>query len=193
LPPRERQSGAYEVLKSAIIGDRTLFSSLANAPARLAGWDHIEIERAIAAACRIKAEVVERDERERGLRRILNLGHTLGHAFEAATEYRRFTHGEAVGWGLIAAASIAMRRGLLNESTFETIAAAVDRLGPRPRVSDLPLARILAALKRDKKVRQGRVHFVLPTAVGRVVVRPDIEDAELRRAVQVLAAREARL
>jgi len=193
LSPRERQSGAYEVLKSAIIGDRTLFASLANAPARLVGWDHIEIERAIAAACRIKAEVVERDEREGGLRRILNLGHTLGHAFEAVTEYRRFTHGEAVGWGLIAAAWIATRRGLLSAPTFETIANAVDRLGPRPRVSDLPLVRVLAALKRDKKVRHGRVHFVLPTAVGRVVVRPDVEDADLRRAVQVLAAREARL
>jgi 3-dehydroquinate synthase len=193
LAPRERQSGAYEVLKSAIIGDRTLFTSLAAAPARLVGWDHIEIERAIAAACRIKAEVVERDERERGLRRILNLGHTLGHAFEAVTEYRRFTHGEAVGWGLIAAAWIATRRGLLSESTFESIAAAVDRLGPRPRVSDLPLTRVLAALKRDKKVRDGRVHFVLPTAVGRVVVRSDIDDADLRRAAQVLAAREARL
>ena len=193
LAPRERQSGAYEVLKSAVIGDRTLFAALAAAPTRLIGWDHIEIERAIAAACRIKAEVVERDEREGGLRRVLNLGHTLGHAFEAVTEYRRFTHGEAVGWGLIAAAWIAMRRGLLSEQTFEMIAAAVDRLGPRPRVSDLSLTRILAALKCDKKVRHGRVHFVLPTAVGRVVVRPDVEDADLRRAVQVLAAREARL
>jgi 3-dehydroquinate synthase len=193
LPPRERQSGAYEVLKSAVLGDRTLFASLSSAPARLVGWDHIEIERAIAASCRIKAEIVERDEREGGLRRILNLGHTLGHALESVTEYRRFTHGEAVGWGLIAAAWIATRRGLLAEPTFEAIAAAVDRLGPRPRVSDLPLARLLSAVKRDKKVHQGRVQFVLPTAVGRVVVRPDIEDAELRRAVQVLAAREARL
>jgi 3-dehydroquinate synthase len=193
LAPRERQSGAYEVLKCAVLGDRTLFSSLASAPARLVGWDHIEIERAIAASCRIKAEIVERDEREGGLRRILNLGHTLGHALEAVTEYRRFTHGEAVGWGLIAAAWIAMRRGLLPEQTFDAITAAVDRLGPRPRVSDLPLASVLSALKRDKKVHQGRVQFVLPTALGRVVVRPDVEDAELRRAVQVLAAREARL
>jgi 3-dehydroquinate synthase len=193
LPPRERQSGAYEVLKCAVLGDRTLFNSLAAAPPRLIGWDHIEMERAIAASCRIKAEIVERDERERGLRRILNLGHTLGHAFEAASDYRRFTHGEAVGWGLIGAAWVAMRRGLLPEQTFDAIASAVDRLGARPRVSDLPLPRVLAALKRDKKVHQGRVQFVLPTALGRVVVRPDIEEAELRRAVQVLAAREARL
>jgi 3-dehydroquinate synthase len=109
------------------------------------------------------------------------------------TDYRRFTHGEAVGWGLIAAAWLAMHRGLLAETAFETIAAAVDRLGPRPRVSNLSVAALVAALKRDKKVQQGRVHFVLPTAIGRVTIRPDVDDSDVRRALQVLAAREARL
>jgi 3-dehydroquinate synthase len=193
LTPRERQSGAYEVLKCAVLGDRALFDALAKAPMRLLGWDHIELERAIAAACRIKAEVVERDEREAGLRRVLNLGHTVGHALEAVTEYRRFTHGEAVGWGTIAAAWLSMHRGLLAEPAFESIAAAVDRLGPRPRVSNLSVAALVAALKRDKKVQQGRVHFVLPTAIGRAVIRPDVDDADVRRALQVMAAREARL
>ena len=80
---------------------------------------------------------MEKDEREGGLRRVLNLGHTIGHALEAVTGYRRFTHGEAVGWGLVGAAWIARRRGLLPEAAYDAIASAVDHVGPRPRVSDL--------------------------------------------------------
>jgi len=193
VPPREIQSGSYEILKCAVLGDRALFKALLSAPGSLREWDHIERERAIAATCRIKAEVVEKDERERDLRRVLNLGHTLGHALEAVTRYRRYTHGEAVGWGLIGAAWIAARRGLLPQGSFDAIAEAVDHLGPRPKVSDLPVPALLAALRRDKKSHKGRVHFVLPTAIGRVIVRPDVEDAEVRHALRVMAEREARL
>ncbi|MBN2371602.1 MAG: 3-dehydroquinate synthase [Vicinamibacteria bacterium] len=193
LPRRELQGGAYEVLKSALLGDRALFRSLRDAPPGLVGWDHKEMENAIASSCRIKAEVVEKDEREADRRRALNLGHTIGHALEAATDYRRFTHGEAVGWGIVGVSWIAMRREMLSESAFDAIAAAVDRLGPRPRVSDIPAPRILSALKRDKKMRQGRVHFVLPDGIGRVVIRPDVGENEIRSALRVMAAREARM
>ncbi len=192
LPLRERQSGAYEILKCALLGDRALFRSLEEAPRALEGWDSIELERAIAAACRIKAEVVEKDEREAGLRRVLNLGHTLGHALETVTHYRRFTHGEAIGWGLIGAAWIAARRELLPERTYESIAAAADRLGSRPAVSDLDPAAILAALKRDKKARRGRVPFVLPSDVGRTEIRSDVTDADVRSALRALAEQERR-
>jgi 3-dehydroquinate synthase len=191
LPPRQMQSGAYEVLKCGILGDRSLFAAMEKAPPRLAGWPRLELENAVASACRIKAGVVEKDEREGGLRRVLNLGHTLGHALEAVTGYRRYTHGEAVGWGLVGAAWIARRRGLLAEVAFGAIAAAVDRLGPRPRVSDLDADRILEALGRDKKARGGRVPFVLPTAIGRVVVRGDVEPADVRQALKKMAEREA--
>ena len=190
LPPRERQSGAYEILKCGVLGDRALFASLADAPAGLVGWSRAALENAVASACRIKAEVVEKDEREGGLRRVLNLGHTLGHAFETVTAYRRFTHGEAVGWGLIAAAWLAEHHGLLRESSSHAIATAVDRLGPRPPVSDLAEAAILDAVGRDKKARGGRVPFVLPTAIGRVVVRDDVSRAEIREALRSLARRE---
>jgi 3-dehydroquinate synthase len=193
LPPRELRSGAYETLKCAVIGDRALFGALRKAPPALRGWGRVEIENAVASACRIKAEVVEKDEREAGLRKMLNLGHTLGHALEAVTRYRRFTHGEAVGWGMIGAAWIARRRGILAESTFDAIAAAVDRLGPRPRVSDLSPERILAAVARDKKAREGRIAFVLPAAIGRVVLKTDVERLEIRRALRVMATREARM
>lgn len=193
LPPRELRSGAYEMLKCGLIADRALVKALAQAPRGLSGWNRIDLENAMASACRVKAEVVERDEREAGLRRVLNLGHTLGHALEAATRFKRFSHGEAVGWGLIGAAWIARRRELLAESSFDLIAAAVDRLGPRPRVSDLPPERILEAVSHDKKAHRGRVAFVLPVALGRVVIRSDVEPGEIRRALKVMSAREARL
>jgi 3-dehydroquinate synthase len=191
LPPRERRSGAYEILKCGILGDRSLFAAMADAPEGLVGWDRAALERAIAAACRIKAGIVEKDEREGGLRRVLNLGHTLGHALETVTSYRRFTHGEAVGWGLIGAAWIATRKRLLKESAFLRIAASVDRLGPRPPLGDLPATAILAAVGRDKKVRDGRVPFVLPTRVGRVVICDDVSSSDVRDALRSLAGRSA--
>ncbi len=191
LPRREVQSGAYEIVKCGILGDRPLFRAIHAAPEGLAGWDRIALESAIASACRIKAAIVEKDEREGGLRRVLNLGHTIGHALEAVTRYRRFTHGEAVGWGTIGAAWIARRKGLLRDASYDAIAAAVDRLGPRPRVSNLRDDAILEALRRDKKARAGRMVFVLPTAIGRVAIRDDVTPAEVRRALRVLAAREA--
>jgi 3-dehydroquinate synthase len=193
LPSRELRSGAYEILKCAILGDRALFASLREAPPGMQGRDRVGVESAIATACRIKAEVVEKDEREGGLRRVLNLGHTIGHALEAVTRYRRFTHGEAVGWGLIGAAFVARRRGLLPEASYDAIASAVDHVGPRPRVSDLPAPQVLDALARDKKARAGRVPFVLPTAIGRVEIRDDVTRAEVLRALRVMAGREALL
>jgi 3-dehydroquinate synthase len=193
LPAREVQSGAYEVLKCGVLGDRALFRAMQRLPGDLRAWGPSDLDNAIASAIRIKAEIVEKDEREGGLRRVLNLGHTLGHALEAATRYRRFTHGEAVGWGLLGAAWIALRRGLLAEPAFDAIAAGVDRLGPRPRVSDLDAERILSALSHDKKAVGGRVPFILPIAVGRVAVHSDVTASEIRRALRVMAGREARL
>lgn len=187
LPPRQLQSGAYEALKCAVLGDRALFRAFELAPRALKGWDPIDLERAVAASCRIKAEIVERDEREGDLRRVLNLGHTLGHAFEAVTAYRRFTHGEAIGWGLLGATAIAVRRGILDPVAATAIATVVDHLGPRPPVADLPTASILAALKHDKKKKDGRVPFVLPTGIGSVVVQPDVSEAEIRQALREIA------
>jgi 3-dehydroquinate synthase len=192
LPHRELRSGAYEILKCGIIGDPELFELLRAAPPELVEWDRVAMVKAVAGACRIKADVVRRDEREGGLRRVLNLGHTLGHALESATSYRRFTHGEAVGWGMVGAAWLAQRKELLRGDAYETMVGAVDRLGPRPRVSDLSVDKILASLRHDKKAKQGRVPFVLPTRVGEVVVRPDVDAPEIRLALKAMAARELR-
>lgn len=188
LPPRELRSGAYEVIKCGILGDAALFRSLQRAPAGLLGWDPAERDAAIAAASRLKAEVVGQDEQEGGLRRVLNLGHTMGHAFESVTRYRRFTHGEAVGWGLIGAAFIAHRRGLL--AAYDEVADAVERIGPRPPVSDLRPAAILDAISRDKKARAGKVPFILPTAIGQVVIHDDVSASEVKDALRALGRRE---
>jgi 3-dehydroquinate synthase len=192
LPHRELRSGAYEIVKCGVIGDPDLFDLVASAPRELVGWDHAALEKAVAGACRIKADVVRRDEREGGLRRVLNLGHTLGHALESATAYRRYTHGEAVGWGMVGAAWLAQRKGLLKADAYEAIVGTVDRLGARPRMSDLSVEKILSALRHDKKAKQGRVPFVLPTRVGEVVVRSDVEPPEIRLALKALASRETR-
>lgn len=189
LPEREAQSGAYEILKCAVLADRALFGELQGLPGSPRRWGRRALDRAIGAACRIKAEIVARDEREGGLRRVLNLGHTIGHALEAVTGYDRFTHGEAVGWGLIAAAEIARGRGLLATAPAQSIGAAVDRLGPRPPIDGLSAREILAAVSLDKKSRAGRVPFVLPAAVGRVVVRTDVAAGEVRQALRALARR----
>ncbi len=193
LPARQLRSGAYEALKCGLIADRGLFQAMRKAPAGLQGWSRTDIENAVASACEVKVGIVEKDEREDGLRRILNLGHTLGHALESVTGYRRFTHGEAVGWGLVGAAWIARRRGLLPEEGFDLVASVVDHLGPRPRVSDIPSRAILDAVGRDKKVRNGQLTFVLPLAIGRVAVHDDIERGEVRDALKVMTSREARL
>jgi 3-dehydroquinate synthase len=178
LPARQVQSGAYEILKCGLLGDEPLFRALQRDP--------VDVHEAVAAACRIKAEVVSQDEREGGLRRVLNLGHTLGHALEAVTGYRRFTHGEAVGWGLIGAAALSRGRGLVTDDQFTEIAAAVDRLGPRPPIADLKARELVEAAARDKK---GRGTFVLPTGIGRVAVHTDVERGEVLAVLKELARR----
>jgi 3-dehydroquinate synthase len=183
LPAREARSGAYEILKCGVVADRALFAAMARAPLSLADWPGLEA--AVAAACGIKASIVSRDEREGGLRRVLNFGHTIGHALETVTGYRRLTHGEAVGWGMIAATWIAAGRGLLPDAERDEILAGVESLGRRPPVADLAEDAILAALARDKKARAGQVPFVLPTAIGSVVIEP-VNPDEIRVALQRL-------
>ena len=193
LPPRQAQSGAYELLKAGLIADRSLFDSMRRVPRQLVHWSRAEREQAIAAGVRVKTRIVEADEKESGKRKLLNLGHTLGHALEAVTSYRRFTHGEAVGWGIIGASWIARSRKLLSQTGFEAIAAAVDHLGRRPAITDLKTNQVLARLAHDKKAERGRVPFILPRSPGRVSIVRDVSSAEIRAALRAMAARETRL
>ena len=185
LPPRELRAGLAEVVKHAWIADRGLLELLdrpIDVPSSLS-WERWR--DLVARAVTVKAEVVEADEREAGRRAALNLGHTVGHALEAVTGYRRFLHGEAVAWGLLAAAELSLRRGLLSESSAGRLRSAVTALGPLPPVADLSVEGILDHLARDKKRDDGGVAWVLPTDDG-VVLGQRVATAEVRDVLATL-------
>jgi 3-dehydroquinate synthase len=186
LPARELRAGLYEVVKYGVIADRRLFTRLERDLDRIRTGDPDALLPIIVASARIKAHVVSVDEHETGLRRILNLGHTLGHALEAITHYRRFKHGEAVGWGMLAAVALARARRAMSAAEADRVAALIDRVGPRPPIADLSAAACVAATARDKKVLAGTLHFVLPTGIGRTRVVTDVTGAALTRALRSL-------
>jgi 3-dehydroquinate synthase len=183
LPQREMRSGLYEAIKYGVIRDRRLFDRVSREIPKLLGFDGAELEHLIARSCRIKADVVERDEREGDLRRILNFGHTVGHALEAVTRYRRFLHGEAVAHGMRAAARIAERVGMLQTAERQAIDDAVRGAGPLPRADTLALDDIISAMGRDKKAEGGRAVFVLPVEIGRAVIKSDVPPRIVRSAL----------
>jgi 3-dehydroquinate synthase len=143
----------------------------------------------IAASCRIKADVVSRDERESGLRRTLNFGHTVGHAIEAVSRYQRYAHGEAVAYGMLAAAHLAVARGLFPAADRAALAGLIGKLGPLPSVSDLSAGAISKAIRRDKKVLDGRLHMILPVKLGATVTVNDVTVAEIQDALQRIGIR----
>ncbi len=159
LPPRELQSGLYEAIKYGVIRDRRLFSRIARESERLKGGDIEELTYLIARSCRIKADVVARDEREGDLRRILNFGHTAGHALEAVTRYRRFLHGEAVAYGMRVAARIAEKMELLKSDDRQALEDVINRAGKLPRANTLAPGDIISAMDHDKKAEAGRADF----------------------------------
>jgi 3-dehydroquinate synthase len=184
LPARETANGLAEMVKTAAIGGPALFDEIERAPEKALGLDPDFIGRAVLASLRIKAAVVEADEREGGARRILNFGHTLGHAIESVAGV---AHGEAVGAGLVFAARLSVRRGYLAAEDAERIAALVGRLG-LPTEMGAPAAALPAlidAVRRDKKRVGDAVRFVFLEAIGRPLVR-EIPLAELESAIHDL-------
>jgi 3-dehydroquinate synthase len=161
LPERELRAGTAEVIKTAWIGDRELLGQLRSTSRSPEDWEEI-----VMRSLTIKARVVSDDEREAGARKALNLGHTLGHALEAATGYGRFLHGEAVAWGLLAAAKLSRRRGLLDREGADELEAAVGSLGRLPAITDIGTEAVGAHIGRDKKRDHTGVGWVLPTGDG---------------------------
>ena len=183
LPAREYRAGLYEALKCGIIGDAGLFRLFEEKGKEILERDPVVVEKVIADSVRLKASVVSADEREGGLRQVLNLGHTIGHALEAETAYKVLLHGEAVAWGMVAATYIALSTGKLDSVTAGRIMNAVLGLGELPRMN-VKTANILKRLRSDKKTRQGVVHFILPREIGKVEITSDVGDAIVRAAVE---------
>ena len=184
LPRREFRAGLYEVIKYGMACSADLFARLQAAAPRLADPAADALEPLVADCCRIKAAIVSEDEREAGPRRVLNFGHTAGHAVEAVTAYRRFRHGEAVAWGMLVASEIAVARGLLAAPDRDALKALVMSLGPLPPVADLAVGYLVAATRHDKKVVDETLHFVLPSGVGAATIVSDVTGAELAAAME---------
>ncbi len=183
LPRREFRAGLYEVVKYGMTSSRALFDRVARGVKDLFKREPEALIPIIAESCRIKADVVARDERESGPRRVLNFGHTAGHAIEAVTRYKRFRHGEAVGYGMLVAAEVGTGRGALAPDARDELAGLIRKLGPLPPIADLSVAEVLEAARRDKKIVDGRLHFVLATSIGGHAIVDDVSEEELAEAL----------
>ncbi len=170
LPPREYRAGLFEILKTGIIRDAFLFETMAQRSDLVLAKDPATLDELIAASVRVKVEVVSADEKEGDLRRILNFGHTIGHALEAETGYSRFLHGEAVAFGMKAAIHLSHLTGFLGAEEAVDMLDTIDVYGPIPSLDGISAERLVARLGSDKKTIQGKVHFVLATGVGEVTV-----------------------
>ncbi len=190
LPDRELRAGLMESVKAGMIRDRTLVRFMEEHVDEVLARDPKALEKVIAASIRMKAGVVNRDERENGLRMILNLGHTVGHALEQATGYKILLHGEAVGWGMIAALYLARKRGTITSGQFERLEQLIHLYGPLPPLK-LKAKKVAAATGGDKKNRDGVRRFVLPIGIGDAGVVEDVTPAELEAAVSYMLVHAA--
>jgi 3-dehydroquinate synthase len=190
LSDRDFRSGLAEIVKHGVVLDASYFADLEAHADRVLARDLPTLERIIGGSCRLKAAIVERDEREAELRAVLNYGHTVGHALEASTGFARWTHGEAVALGMVAEARLACRLGMAGSGTAERQEALLTRLGLPVQAAGIDVSTVLAAIGRDKKARDGRVPFVLAPEIGAFRLVYDAPLAEVGAAIGSLAARQ---
>jgi 3-dehydroquinate synthase len=184
LPRREFRAGLYEVIKYGMTSSRDLFDRIGRDIDLVFAKKPDVLVPIIGEACSIKASVVSEDERERGPRRMLNFGHTAGHALEAVTKYRRFRHGEAVAYGMLVAAELAVARGVMNDTDRQELRRIIMQLGPLPPVGDLSTREVLDAVTRDKKIVDGTLHYVLCPSIGSWTSVSDVTEEELGKALR---------
>lgn len=185
LPEREFRSGLYEALKCGIIANPEIFRFMEERREAILQRDPAALQWLITECVRVKADVVAADEHEAGLRRILNFGHTIGHALEAETGFKTFLHGEAVAWGMIAVAMIAAAMQRASAETARRIISAVLTYAPLPKV-EARGKRVLKRLSVDKKTLSGVVHFVLPVEIGKVEIVSDVPATTVLQAIEEL-------
>lgn len=189
LPMREFRAGMAEVIKYGVIWDAELFSQM-EASKNLNQLRYIKpelISAILTRSCQAKADVVSKDEKEAGLRAILNYGHTIGHAVESLTGYRLVNHGEAVAIGMVAAGQIAVDLGLWQQEDAERQNALIQKAGlPTKLPEGIDIEGIIAALQLDKKVKAGKVRFILPTQIGVVQITDDVPSDTIRQVLQAM-------
>jgi 3-dehydroquinate synthase len=190
LPRREFRSGLYEVIKYGMTSSRDLFERIDRELDAIFARKPEAVVPIIGESCRIKAAVVGIDERESGPRRMLNFGHTAGHALEAVTKYKRFRHGEAIAYGMLTAAEIAVARGVMPEADRHALGRTLMKLGPLPPIGDLSTKEVLAAMRHDKKVVNGMLHYVLCTGIGTWTTATDVTEEELGKAMKKIGLRK---
>ena len=184
LPEREYRAGLWEIVKAGIIREPGLFQYLAENSAAVLGRAPAAVDRILADSVRMKCEVVSGDERENDYRRILNFGHTFGHALEAETEYRRFLHGEAVAFGMRAAIDLGEKTGHCSAEDSVDMLELIELYGPIPPLTGVRAENLLGRLVHDKKTVQGKVHFVVPERIGQVKVISGVDDKLVLEAIQ---------
>jgi 3-dehydroquinate synthase len=184
LPQKEFYAGIAEIIKYGVIADRELFYYLkANKEGIISLGD--SIIHVIKRSCEIKADVVSKDEKEAGLRAILNFGHTMGHAIETVTGYKRFLHGEAVAMGMCAAAGIAVKIGMYEQKDMKTLNDLVEIYYLRAGIpEDVNISDIINAMEIDKKVKAGKISFVLPESIGEVSIKEDVKKELIRQVLE---------
>ncbi len=187
LPREELICGMGEIVKYAVLSGEPFFDFLEKNQVKLLNRDKKSLQKIVRMSVETKKRYVEKDARESGVRAHLNLGHTVGHAIEAATNYNTFKHGEAVLIGLVAEAHIAMHMKLLRPSSFERLLKMVRQIA-RQRNEEVHLEDALGRLSYDKKVKAGKVRFVLPTGIGKVVIRDDVAPKNVIDAMKFVAA-----
>jgi 3-dehydroquinate synthase len=185
LPQQELRAGIYESIKAGLIRDAGLLRFIENHREALDQGDPASLEKMIGASIQIKADVVNEDEREFGVRMILNFGHTIGHAIEAVTGYRALLHGEAVAWGMIAALHISYQRNYLSPHVVRRVETLIRQFEP-PAPPSLSPKRLLQAASSDKKNRAGVRRFVLLQDLGNAVVAEDVTDAEVLAGIDAM-------
>jgi len=193
LSERDRVSGFGEMVKCGLTFDKNFYEFLAEYQTNIVALESKYLDIAIVGTLRQKADVVRQDEYERtGLRQLLNFGHTMGHALETATEYRRYRHGEAVLWGIRLEMALSVIRGHLPEATYQSVANGLTQLVVPALPKDLSVKKLLSGLKRDKKVKDGKVNFILLQSVGKAIVDNAVEDSQIAEAWKMVLKGESK-
>lgn len=188
LPDRELHAGLAEIIKYGLICDRAFFEWLEREMEKLLARDAGALQYAIAHSCRTKAEIVAADERERGERALLNLGHTFGHAIETGMGYGIWLHGEAVGAGTVMAADLSRRLGWIGESDYKRIRSLIERASLPVAAPALGVGKYFDSMGLDKKVTGGKMRFVLLQEIGRAVVTDAVPEEALRQTLDIRPA-----